>query len=413
MLETLFKQPSILARYREAPYLHERECYLSQCAENGYSQSMLHKIAWIQLSVSYSIELNQGKITMDDIEKAVNERPYFISRSADKKKSQSSHQLFIHIVSQWVNSLGYLEIPTDEQCPFKAYITDFVSFLNERGLSPITISTRCERLQWFFNSLPPHYNSLQSISITDIDRFIETKSEQGWQRSSLACLASSLRSFFRYAETKNWCTVGITDVIETPRIYTHEDLPEGPAWEDVQKLLESTHGNSPADIRDYAILLLLSVYGFRRGEVAQLVLDDIDWIHEKIRIIHSKQHYSQRYPLVFDVGEAILRYLREVRPHCKHRTLFMTLSAPIRPLSASSISAVVRVHLNVLEVKISHHGAHCLRHACARHLLASGFSLKQIGDQLGHRSANSTLKYTKIDLTALRQVAELDLERLL
>jgi hypothetical protein len=39
--------------------------------------------------------------------------------------------------------------------------------------------------------------------------------------------------------------------------------------------------------------------------------------------------------------------------------------------------------------------------------------LKQIGDHLGHRSANSTLSYTKVDLTGLRQVAELDLGELL
>ena len=58
-------------------------------------------------------------------------------------------------------------------------------------------------------------------------------------------------------------------------------------------------------------------------------------------------------------------------------------------------------------------GAHCLRHACASHLLASGFSLKQIGDHLGHRAANSTLSYTKVDLAGLRQVAELDLGALL
>ena len=413
MLETLFKRPSILTRYQEAPYLYERECYLSQCAENGYSLSMLHKIAWIQLSVSHSIQLNRGKITMDNIEKAINERAYFINMSNNKQNSQSSHQLFIHIVSQWLNSLGYLEMPSDEKSPFKSYITDFVSFLDERGLSPVTISTRCERLEWFFNYLSPHHHLLQTITISDIDGFIKTKSDQGWKRSSLASLASSLRSFFHYAESKKWCAVGIAKAIETPRIYTCEDLPEGPKWEDVQKLLDSTRGNSPADIRDHAILILLSVYGFRRGEVAQLKLDDIDWVHEQIKILHSKQYYSQTYPLVFEVGEAILRYLRVVRPHCKHRTLFMTLSAPVRPLSPSSISAVARAHLNALGVKLSHNGAHCLRHACAGHLLASGFSLKQIGDQLGHRSANSTLKYTKIDLTGLRQVAELDLGRLL
>jgi site-specific recombinase XerD len=60
-----------------------------------------------------------------------------------------------------------------------------------------------------------------------------------------------------------------------------------------------------------------------------------------------------------------------------------------------------------------HSGAHCLRHACASHLLASGFTLKEIGDHLGHRSVNSTFDYAKIDLAGLREVAELDLRRLL
>jgi len=413
MLETLFKRPSILARYQNAPYLHERESYLLECAENGYSQSMLHKIAWIQLSVSHCINLSKGKITIESIGQAVNKRIRFINFPANKQKSKSSHQLFVHIVTQWLNSLGYLKQSSEVQTPFEGYITDFVLFLNDRGLSQITQSTRVERLQWLFNYLSPDHDSLSTISITDIDRFIEAKSHQGWQRSSLASLASSLRSFFRYAETKKWCAAGIADAIETPRIYTHEDLPEGPEWGDVQKLLDNTRGNSQANIRDHAILLLLSVYGFRRGEVAQLKLNDIDWIHEQISIFHSKQYYSQNYPLIIEVGEAILRYLREVRPHCQHRTLFMTLSAPIRPLSPASISAVARAHLKAQGVKLSHNGAHCLRHACAGHLLASGFSLKQIGDQLGHRSSNSTLKYTKIDLTGLRQVAELDLRRLL
>ncbi|WP_240975293.1 tyrosine-type recombinase/integrase [Paraburkholderia aromaticivorans] len=53
------------------------------------------------------------------------------------------------------------------------------------------------------------------------------------------------------------------------------------------------------------------------------------------------------------------------------------------------------------------------RHACATHLLASGFTLKQIGDHLGHRSAYATRVYAKVDLAGLRQVAEFDLRGLL
>ena len=201
---------------------------------------------------------------------------------------------------------------------------------------------------------------------------------------------------------------GIADVIESPRIYALEGLPKGPSWEDVQRLLAS--GDYPNDIRAHAILMLLAVYGLRRSEVALLQLSDLDWGGEQIMVSRPKQRRIQYYPLLYEVGEAILRYLKEVRPCCsKHRNLFLTLAAPIRPLSASSLSAIVRSRLRFLGIALPYSGAHCLRHACASHLLASGFTLKQIGDYLGHHTANATIKYTKIDLAGLRKVSEFDL----
>ena len=162
--------------------------------------------------------------------------------------------------------------------PFALQVSAFVRYLqNERGLSPVTISTRRERLVWFLESLHPDRDSLRTISIADVDAFIEAKSNQGWKRSSLSNLTSSLRSFFRYAEGQGWCSPGIAAVIESPRLYAQEGLPEGPKWELVQRLLVSTRGDDPADIRAHAILTLLTVYAFRRGEVAGLTLDDLDW----------------------------------------------------------------------------------------------------------------------------------------
>lgn len=159
--------------------------------------------------------------------------------------------------------------------------------------------------------------------------------------------------------------------------------------------------------------MLLAIYGFRRNEVAGLQLNDLDWVGEKIMVTRPKQRCIQYYPLLYEAGEAILRYLREVRPFSKYRNLFLTLAAPIRPLSAESISPIVRSRLRALGIDLPHYGSHCLRHACAGHLLASGFTLKQIGDHLGHRTANATLKYTKIDLAGLQKVSEFDLGWLL
>lgn len=403
MFESLFKKrPTVLARYREGPLSETREQFLKQCAVHGYSRSMLVKIAWVQLSLAHSIDLDHGKVTTRDIELAVDGRTRFKRMPQCSWNSQGSRQLFIHIATMWVRSLDCFEPPNEVESPFASEIAAYSRHLfEERGLSPVTISTRRERLAWFFESLHPKRDSLHTISIADVDAFIEAQGKQGWKRSSLSCLAGSLRSFFRYAEGEGWCSPGIAAVIESPRLYAQEGIPEGPSWEDVQRLLASTGGDSPVDIRDRAILMLLTVYGLRRGEVARLQLDDLDWAGERIVVLRPKQRRIQYYPLVAAVGEAILRYLREVRPRCAHRVVFLALAAPFRPLSAESITHVVHSRLNALGVVLPRRGAHCLRHACASHLLASGFSLKQIGDHLGHRSANSTMAYTKVDLEGL------------
>jgi integrase len=183
---------------------------------------------------------------------------------------------------------------------------------------------------------------------------------------------------------------------------------------EVNHLLDATaSGNDPVNIRDHAILSLLIHYGLRRGEVERLTLDDMDWVAETIHVTRPKLRRPQCYPLSVPVGEAILRYVREVRPRCSHRAVFLTIKAPFRPLSGNSISAMVRMRLTEQGVKLNRVGAHCLRHACASQLLDAGFTLKQIADHLGHRSMNSTRIYTKIDLRGLRQVAEFDLGALL
>jgi len=414
MIEDLFKRPTILARYREGPLADAREEFLKHCEKEGYSRSMLRKIAWVLLAVAHNVDIEHGNMSTQDIERAVDSRVRFTRRPMRAKESLWTRQMFIHFATEWLRRLDCLQQVPGAQNTFAAQIDAFASFMrDERGLSPVTISTRCERLNWFFGGLCPPRDTLGAITVADVDAFIESKGKQGWTRSSLAALASSLRSFFSFAEARGWCTKGITGVIESPRLYAREGIPEGPGWNDVQRLLASTSGDRPADIRDHAILMLLAVYGLRRGEVAGLRLDDLDWEGERIHIARPKQRRAQRYPLLPAVGEAILRYLREVRPRCGHRALFLTLGAPIRPLSAPSITPVAHAHLSRLGLTLSPRGAHCLRHACASHLLASGFSLKQIGDHLGHRSANSTLSYTKVDLIGLRQVAELDLGELL
>ena len=129
--------------------------------------------------------------------------------------------------------------------------------------------------------------------------------------------------------------------------------------------------------------MLLAVYGLRAGEVSRLQLEDFDWEHEVFRVVSSKTRRVRTYPLTCTVGDAILRYLQEVRPRSSYRELFLSLNAPFHPVYKSLWSLVAN-RLRSLHVSLPHYGPHVLRHACATRLLPTGLSLKQIGDQLGH-----------------------------
>lgn len=200
--------------------------------------------------------------------------------------------------------------------------------------------------------------------------------------------------------------------IMAPRFMRDESVPKGLKREDVLRLLATTEGNRPVDKRDRAILMLFIAYGLRAGEVGGLRLEDIDWKNERLQVRCPKPGRTHVYPLSRGVGDAVLRYIREVRPSGFGRTLFFTMRLPIQPLARKVLGKIVRDRLASLGIVAGKRGTHALRHAAAQHLLDQGMSMKVIGDFLGHRDPSSTAIYAKVNLAALREVAALDLEGL-
>jgi site-specific recombinase XerD len=286
----------------------------------------------------------------------------------------------------WLRFLGRLRVPSQAPPAYRSLVEAFLDHLRvEKGLSEGTIRSRhwCveDFLGWFFRD----HNSLRQMTITDIDEAVTRKGrDDGYARLSIRAYASSLRSFLQYAESRGWCTQGLAALVASPRVYQHENLPVGPSWNDVQRLVAAAEGSRPKDIRDRAILLLLAVYALRSGEVRALRLEDLDWEKGLLFVSRTKGRKREPYPLSPTVGQAIIRYLREARPQSLYREVFLTVEAPIQPLRKSSIWTLVTKRTLSLDPPVEQHGPHALRHAGATHLLAQGFSLKEIGDHLGH-----------------------------
>lgn len=146
-------------------------------------------------------------------------------------------------------------------------------------------------------------------------------------------------------------------------------------------------------------------YGLRAREVGALTLADIDWKRDRLDIRGRKAGHSTAYPLAPTVGEAILDYLKQGRPETTERALFIKAYAPYKPLSRVAVSLRAKCYLRKAGITVSRPGSHTLRHSCVQRLVDSGFSLKTIGDFVGHRTPDATKIYAKVNIEALRTVA--------
>jgi site-specific recombinase XerD len=395
VFDQLFTRPAALARHRAAPLLEERRAFLAHQAARGVCPAVLQTTARDLILVAGSLELARrpGKIIARDE----------IKRKAPAKRLRS-------LATRWLRFLGRLQALPAPANHYADQLNAFAAFMaRERGLAPATIRGRCWYVRQFLHRLGQTTRSLRKLTPCHVDDALQEMLNQGtYARVTIRDWTEALRAFFRYAEMCGWCRAGLAASIRGPRLFAQASLPAGPSWDQVRRLLAMTEGDRPLDIRDRAILMLLAVYGLRAGEVTRLRLDDLNWERELLTIASSKARRPRTYPLIRSVGDAILRYLREVRPSAPRREVFLTMRAPFQPLW-NALWKVVGRRLQSFGLAIPHHGPHALRHACATHLLARGLSLKEIGDHLGHVDLDTTRIYAKVDVNGLRQVADFDL----
>jgi site-specific recombinase XerD len=380
--------------------LKERLAYLKHLASQGYAQRTLRRTAQDHLAILKLLGLARcphKAVTLDEINRKTANRRYLYP-----------------IAVRWLRFIGHLPQRAVPVSPCAKKIRTFADHMKrDKGLSSVTIKGRCLFVARFFRRLKLKRDSLRGITPRRIDiSFQEMLDSQGYARTTVQTWADALRAFFRFAETRGWCRKGLAASIRGPRVFSQASLPLGPSWDDVRRLLATTEGDQRHNIRARAILMLFAVYGLRAGEVWGLKLEDFDWEREMFNVVSSKAKRARSFPLTRSVGDAILRYLREVRPRSPHRELFLSLKPPFRPVYTSLWGIVAR-RLRSLDVALPHYGPHALRHACAGHLLAAGLSLKEIGDQLGHKHPETTRIYAKVDLVGLHQVANFDLGGLL
>ncbi len=172
---------------------------------------------------------------------------------------------------------------------------------------------------------------------------------------------------------------------------------------DVQLLLDGCDRGTVVGVRDFAMMMLVARLGLRSIEVARLELGDVDWRAGEI-LVRGKARRQDRLPLPAEVGEALVAYLSLGRNPADAVHVFLTCRAPRRPIRADLVGDVVERACH--RAGLPKVGPHRLRHALAGELLRKGAGLVAISQVLRHQDLATTAVYAKVDLRALREVAQ-------
>ncbi len=378
--------------------------YAALLLQQGYKQSSVH------LELLFLTDLNQWlhrqRLQVTDLTEPTVHR-YLRSRHQRFRRRRDVPSIlkkFLRLLHTQGLLPNQAPPPLD---PRQRVEQDFDRYLSEeRGLSIANRKIHRFFIQRFlsaqFSSKPVRFTSLQA---KDVIRFIRNQVLH-LSPGRAARMGTVLRSFFRYLRHRGDITTDLAACIPAIANWQFSSLPKFLQPQQVRQILHQCDRRTGRGRRDYAILLLLARLGLRACEIMRLTLDDIHWEAGEITI-QGKGNQSARLPLPPDVGQAIAAYLKKDRPLCSTRHVFIRLKAPHRGFAHSDvISALVAQALKKAGIHSPHTGAHLFRHTLATQMLRHGASLADIAHLLRHRSINTTTLYAKVDLIALRTLAQ-------
>ena len=261
---------------------------------------------------------------------------------------------------------------------YRLYLSEFLMHLNERNVKHVS-----------------------AITEKDILTFVSS------HPTNKVNIVSALRVLFRFWREEHIVDDRFEELFDTYKTHKPERIPSYFAANEVMRIEQSVSRNSANGKRNYAMLLLASRLGLRASDIANLQFSDIDWDKNMITLTMQKTKKVIELPLLADVGNAIIDYLRHGRPKSDSQNVFLSGNAPYVAATKGVVCAAINeiILRSGVDTSGKHHGPHSLRHSLASAMLNGGSLMPVISESLGHRSTQTTLAYLKIDIRSLQKCA--------
>jgi len=265
---------------------------------------------------------------------------------------------------------------------YKIYLHAFNCFLSERRIRSVHRINLSEILQ-FIGGLNPGKPAARHVAL------------------------SILRSYLQYLFEREIVSTDYSKKIPSDNYKQQPRLPSTFAKEEIERFISSIDRGSPKGKRDYAIFLLALKLGLRSSDIANLKFENISWQTDEFIIEQQKTGKSITLPILPEVGNAIIDYLKYGRPLSNENYCFLQIVSPHGKIKPHDIANSAQFYLKRANIDLRNrkHGPHTLRHSFASGLLDQATPLPVISEALGHSSTTSTIFYLRINTSALKQCA--------
>ena len=221
------------------------------------------------------------------------------------------------------------------------------------------------------------------------------------------CVVSSLRLFFRYLFDSRVLSSDLSEALRHYRWNKREKLPSVYTAVEVSQIESSIKREDATGKRNYAMMLLATRLGLRASDIAHLSFGNISWESSTIILSQFKTGKKIELPLLVDVGEAIIDYLKYGRKRSESTRIFLYTRAPFTAMTNDAVAGALGriVDSSGVDTTGRKHGAHAMRHSLASRFLENKESMPVISEALGHQNTDTTMSYLRIDIESLRQCA--------
>ncbi len=271
----------------------------------------------------------------------------------------------------------------------------------ERGLSPHTIRAYAADLRVFGEWAERHGHDPLALTHRDLRIYLAEQQRAGYARTTLARRLSSVRSFYASEVERGRLEENPATVLSSQR--KSPRLPRTVSPRVLDALLETPPDDTPAGLRDRAILELLYATGIRVSELTGLDIEDVDFADGAVRVL-GKGSRERIVPVHRRAVERLRAYLGAGRPALdKGRepdAVFLNRSGT--RLTPGGVRRLIDKHVS-RTAESAAVTPHMLRHTFATHLLERGADLRSVQELLGHIALSTTQIYTHVSTARLRK----------